>query len=58
MRVAVNLVIEVDVQSYRDEYGDDYTADEIRDMLRNDILETISWEFGSRFDYARSVELR
>lgn len=40
MKVRVVLSVDVDVQAWRDEYGqDDFSADEIREAVRGSILD-------------------
>lgn len=40
MKVRVVISVDVDVQAWRDEYGEpDFSADEIRDAVRGSILD-------------------
>lgn len=39
MQVVVKIVVDVDANAYRREYAEDYRANEIRDMVKADIVE-------------------
>ena len=49
MMVAVNLIVDVDPQSYRDEYGTSDTPAEIREDIRSRVYEATNAELNKFF---------
>ena len=58
MRIPVRLVVDVDVDAYRREYGEpDASLDDIREYVR-DFSRDSTRAFAAPFDYVRSVDLK
>lgn len=56
MKVLVPLIVDVDVQAYRDEYGSDEKPAEIRQYIRYTITDQARMDL-ERFSYVNSVDL-
>lgn len=58
MKVLATIVVDVDVQAYREEYGTDDPTEDIREDIRLRMHDAAEWELRNHKSFVRSIELK